>query len=453
MRPPLTPGLARDLLAARPPGGATPAVELCLLDFLACAFAARDSRPSRAAQAMALAEPGEATILGLSRRAAPGAAAFANAAAGHGLVREDMHAGANSHFGVVLLPTLLALAQQRRVSGTAFIEAAAVGYEVGARLGRVMVNPRFSRQWRPTGWTGPLAAVAAGARLLGLAPEQAASALSLAANIAGGLNEWPRDGGDEMFFHPGFGARNALVVLALAAGGAEGSAMALDGPAGLIAAAGAEPPAGLPLFDGATAEVELVFRKALPLCNFAQTPAQAALCLLRQAGALDPASIAGITVRASEAAVRYPGCDGQGPFQRVLQAKMSIAFCVAAALLHGAVEEQHFALPASPELMRLVALVRLEIDPAATAAFPACQPAEVIVTLADGRRLAAAMPDLEPADEVTVRRRFAEAAGAALGEGRGGQLGEALAGLPDVADLGAALRLAEAPGGEAAPRS
>lgn len=445
MRAPLTPGLARDLLAARPPAGVTPAVELCLLDFLACAFEARDSRPSCAAQAMALAEPGEATILGLSRRAAPGAAAFANAAAGHGLVREDMHAGANSHFGVVVLPTLLALAQQRRVSGAAFIEAAAVGYEVGARLGRVMVNPRFSRQWRPTGWTGPLAAVAAGARLLGLTPEQTASALSLAANIAGGLNEWPRDGGDEMFFHPGFGARSALVVLALAAAGAEGSAMAIDGPAGLVAAAGAEPPAELSIFTGPTAEVELVFRKALPLCNFAQTPAQAALRLLREEGPFDPDSVTGITVRASEAAVRYPGCDGQGPFQRVLQAKMSIAFCVATALLHGAVEERHFALPASTGLMRLVGLVQLEIDPAATAAFPARQPAEVVVTLADGHRLAAALPDLEPADEAMVRRRFRDAAMATLGEERAGRLAAALEGLADAADLGAALRLAEAP--------
>ncbi|MDJ0388718.1 MmgE/PrpD family protein [Roseomonas sp. E05] len=435
--------LAGAALGAVPPASAAPAVGLCLLDLFACAFEARDTTPSRAARRLAAAEPGGATIIGEARRAAPGAAAFANAVAGHGLVREDMHAAAVSHLGVVVLPTLLALAQHRPVGGPDFIAAAAVGYEVGAAIGRALVNPAFSRQWRPTGWTGPLAAVAAGSRLLGLSPEQTASAFALAANTAGGLNEWPRDGGDEMFFHPGFAARNGLAALALAAAGAEGSATALEGSAGLFAAAGAAPPADLPLFAGAAAEVELVFRKALPLCNFAQTPAQAALHLRQQLGALDPAAITGITVRASEAAVRYPGCDSAGPFVRVLQAKMSIPFCVAAALLHGAVEERHFALPAPPELLRLAALVQLEADAAATAAFPARQGAEVIVTLQDGRQLAAGLPDLQPADAAMVQRRFRDAAAAALGASRAAQLAEALVALPAVADIGEALRLAE----------
>lgn len=30
---------------------------------------------------------------------------------GHGLVREDMHSGSISHLGIVVLPTLLSLAQ------------------------------------------------------------------------------------------------------------------------------------------------------------------------------------------------------------------------------------------------------------------------------------------------------------------------------------------------------
>ncbi|MDQ1081860.1 MmgE/PrpD family protein [Pseudoroseomonas cervicalis] len=443
MSPPLAARLAEELLQAAPPPAVAPEVTLCLLDFIACALEARDTAPSRAARALAATEPGEASIIGLSARASPGAAAFANAAAGHGLVREDMHAGAVSHLGVVVLPVLLALAQRHPVEGQAFIAAAATGYEVGAALGRALVNPRFSRQWRPTGWTGPLAAVAAGARLLGLTAAQTASALCLAANTVGGLNEWPRDGGDEMFFHPGFAARNALAVLAMAEAGAEGSATALDGPAGLFAAAGAAPPVALPLFAGGASEVSQVFRKALPLCNFAQTPAQAAQRLRQEAGGLEADSIAAITIRASEAAVRYPGCDGTGPFARVLQAKMSIPFCVAAALCHGAVEEAHFALPADPALLRLVGLARLEADDAATAAFPARQGAEVIVTLRDGRRLSAALPDLLPADAAMVRQRCRAAAAERLGGARAAQLEAAFAGLATLDDVGAALRLAE----------
>jgi 2-methylcitrate dehydratase PrpD len=424
---------------------------LCLTDFLACALEAFPLGPSHAARRVAeLDGDGPATVIGSARRCGPGGAAFANAVAGHGLVREDMHAAAVSHLGVVVLPTLLALAQTRRVDGQHFMAAASVGYEVGARLGRALVNPAFSRQWRPTGFTGPLAAAAAGARLLRLDAAATASALALAANTASGLNEWPRDGGEDMFFHPGFAARNALAAVMLAEAGAYGSAGALDGPAGLFAAARSPAPHEIALFPGAEAEVQAVFRKALPLCNFAQTPAQAALRLRAVVPGFDPEAVAAIAVHTTEAAVRYPGCDATGPFDRVLQAKMSIPFCVAAALLHGAVVERHFTLPAPPSLLRLAALVTLEATPAFTAAFPARQGAAVAVVLRDGSRHQAALDAVEPADAATVQHRFGGIASQVLGDLNASRMRQAIDDLSHSTDAGALMRLAEeAEGGRA----
>ncbi len=58
------------------------------------------------------------------------------------------------------------------------------------------------------------------------------SAIGLAANTAGGLNEWPYSGGDEMFFHPGFAARNAVTAVELAELGARAPKPRwMDGPA------------------------------------------------------------------------------------------------------------------------------------------------------------------------------------------------------------------------------
>ena len=94
-------------------------------------------------------------------------AAFANAVAGHGLVREDMHAGAVSHLGVVVLPAMLALAQRRRVTGNQFAAGCIVGYEVGARIGRVLVTAAFMRHGVQPDLPGPLAAAAAGASAAG----------------------------------------------------------------------------------------------------------------------------------------------------------------------------------------------------------------------------------------------------------------------------------------------
>jgi 2-methylcitrate dehydratase PrpD len=76
--------------------------KICLLDFLSCAFEARDHTWSRQAIGIARGIEGGATIFGTSKLSTPGDAAFANATLGHGLVREDMHAGSICHHGVVI---------------------------------------------------------------------------------------------------------------------------------------------------------------------------------------------------------------------------------------------------------------------------------------------------------------------------------------------------------------
>jgi 2-methylcitrate dehydratase PrpD len=391
---------------------------------------------------MAAGCAGPASIVGRPLRVGIHDAAFANAVAGHGLVREDMHAGAVSHLGVVVLPAMLALAQRRRVTGHEFAAACVVGYEVGARIGRVLVTAAFMRRWRPTGFTGPLAAAAAGARLLGLPAPAVASALALAANTASGLNEWPRDGGEEMFFHPGIAARNGLMAVDLAQLGAYGSAGALDGEAGLFAAAGAASASDVVLYADGAAEIMSVFHKPLPVCNFAQTPCQVALRLVREHG-LTAAAISRVTVGAAEAAIRYPGCDSRGPFERLLQAKMSIPFCVATALVDGTVSEAGFAALDRSDVLRLSAATTLEARPQFTRAFPGRQGAHVTLELQDGTQRRASMIDLEAANPETVSQRFAAAARAVVGVSRSERIAHDITALESLDDVGALMRLTE----------
>ena len=67
-----------------------------------------------------------------------------------------------------------------------------------------------------------------------------------------------------------------------------------------------------------------------------------------------------IQVRCSAAAVAYPGCNYAGPFGRILQAKMSIHYCVAATLAQGKIAESNYHLLDDPEVMRLVGVMTLE---------------------------------------------------------------------------------------------
>jgi 2-methylcitrate dehydratase PrpD len=296
---PLTASLAAAIIGKRKddiPPAAGEKVSLCLLDFLACALEAHSLPWARQAAALATDGAGACTIVGTAEKVPAIDATFANAVAGHGLVREDMHTGSVSHLGVVVLPPLLALAQERRVDGQAFTAAAVIGYEVGARIGRALVTPEFTRAFRPTGFTGPLASAAACSYLLGVDAQVTASALALAANMAGGQNQWPHTGADEMFFHPGIAARNGLTAARLASLGAHGSEKALDGEAGLLAAYRPDRCAPeIRLFDGEP-EIMSVFFKPVPVCNFAQTPCLAAVELATEER-VDCRDIATVNVR------------------------------------------------------------------------------------------------------------------------------------------------------------
>src|SRR3954470_11064125 len=315
--------------------------KICLLVFLSCPFEAGDHPWSR--QAIAIAQAGgSATIIGTSQLSSPSDAAFANAVMGHGLVREDMHAASIAHHGVVIWPTLLALSEQTPLHGARLLSAAIIGYETGARIGRALLTFDLARLYRPTGLVAPPGAALAGSFALGLSEDQATSAIAIAANTSSGLNEWPRGGASEMYFHPGFAARNAIAAVGLAAAGAFGSETILEGDAGLFAAYGREAaPESIALFPGGESEIMAVYNKPVPACNFAQTAAQAALRVSHELTSTD--EVERVVIRAPEAAVRYPGCDSMGPYRNALQAKMSIPFSVAATLARGEIEEENYA--------------------------------------------------------------------------------------------------------------
>jgi 2-methylcitrate dehydratase PrpD len=399
---------ARGMTMDQLPPEVVAKVKIGLLDFLSCAFEARELPWGCQAIRMASAANGKATVIGTAVHTSPSEAAFANAVLGHGLVREDMHAAAVSHLGVVIFPTLLALAQRQKTSGCDFILGAVCAYEVGAAVGRAIMDQEMVRRFRPTGITGPLAGAIAGSRLLALDEDATVSALGFAANATGGLNEWPYCGGDEMFFHPGFAARNAVTSVELASLGARASEGALDGRAGLFAGLNkADCTSRVTPFTGPELEILSVYYKPAPACNYAQTACQAALALTAQDG-FQSSDIQSIVVKASSAAVGYPGCDYAGRFERILQAKMSIQYCVAATLARGVIEESNYHLLDDPEIMRLTSITRLEIDPAFTAAYPGAQGTEVVLTFS-GRTARFRMDDLIPATPDQIRARFRSA--------------------------------------------
>jgi 2-methylcitrate dehydratase PrpD len=419
--------------------------KVCLLDMLGIAAQATDLPWSRQAAEFAAAAGGrQATLIGSSARASAPDAAFANATTAHGLVQEDMHTPSVAHIGVVVWPTLLALAETAPATGAELIAAAVAGYQVMGRLGAAVIDKQVARQFRPTGLVGAAGAAAAGARLLRLGEDAATSAIALAANTAGGFNEWAHAGGDEMFFHAGFAARNAVTSVLLARAGARASESALDGRAGLYAAFGRAPGATLDL--GGHWEILAVYHKPAPACNFAQTPAQAALGV-RQANPIAPESIEAVVVRSFPEAIAYPGCDHAGPYRTPLQAKMSIQLAVAAALVHGRLDEAFYrSCGGDAAVANLARRVRLEHDAEFAAGFPQRQGAEVIVALKDGRTARHRLAALVPLDARGVRERTQSALARLLGEAAAAHVAREVDGLLDCPDAGRLARARARPG-------
>jgi 2-methylcitrate dehydratase PrpD len=391
-------------------------VKLALLDYLSCVFESLNLPQSvQAMKVVGRAQGGPVTVIGTPLSVSAAEAAFVNAILGHGLVREDMHTASVSHLGVVIFPSLLALSQSKIIQGSDFLLAAVSAYEVGASVGRALMDAETVRVFRPTGITGPIGAAAGCARMLDLTESASVSAIGFAANTTIGLNEWPRYGADEMFFHAGFAARNAVTAVELAELGAHASETALDGPAGLFASLGRADRVSdvLPFNDGQF-EVLDVFHKPVGACNYAQTATQAALALATEEK-LGAADIASVRVRCTAAALNYPGCNASGPFERVLQAKMSIRYCVASTLVKSSVEENNFRVFRDPEIQRVMQATVLEEDETMTQAYPKAQGSEVIVTLRNGKVLKRYLYDLKPASESEVRARYQQAASAVLG--------------------------------------
>lgn len=412
---------------------------LCVADCLSGAFEAAALEPSR--QAAALASDGHAAVIALRRTALPEDAAFANAVAAHGLVREDMHTGSVAHFGVVVWPTLFAAMARagKAVSGEDLLSAGVVAYEVGGRVGRALMTPELARLFRPTGLFGPIAAATGAGLLLGLDEEALSSAIALATNCSGGFNEWPHMGGSDMFFHAGFAAKNGLTAARLAREGAFGSPTVFEGEAGLFRAVGrTAAPDRIDLFADGDAEIASVFHKAVPACNYAQTPCQAALAAAQKRTRTGP--IRAIRIGATAPALAYPGCDHAGPFRNTLHAKMSIQYCSAAAIAKGAMTEACFADLGDPEIAALIAKIDLSEDPALTAAYPARQGATVTI-VDDLGETRVTLDDIVKAEAPEVYSRLTKYAALHAGAAVAARVDAWLDGLADDSNAGRFNRL------------
>jgi 2-methylcitrate dehydratase PrpD len=148
-----------------------------------------------------------------------------------------------------------------------------------------------------------------------------------------------------------------------------------------------------------------VYHKPAPACNYAQTASQCALTLT-QNQSIAVQDIIAISIRVSDAALHYPGCNAKGPFERALQAKMSIVFSTAAVLANGRITEDNYHQLDNPDIKRLIDVTDLQSTAGYTSAFPAKQGTSLSITLRNGNTLHMEQDDVVPASTDMVHERL-----------------------------------------------
>ncbi len=420
-----------------------------ILDTVGCAIGAWQNDPSKGRVATDLAKSfgatGSATIWGSGGMTTDAAlAAMANGILANAADFDDTHKRALLHTGSVVAPVVLALAQERKLSGKAVIAALVAGYEVAVRVG-MAVMPTHYRFWHSTATNGTFGAAASAASAMGLDAEQARMALGFAGTQAAGLNTFFTSGDFTKSLHPGKAAFNGVLSARLANVGATSPPTMLEHEKGYLAAYSLEPKvdalvAGL----GSTWEILQNGFKFFPSILASHAPIQATLSLVEEHD-IRGTDIGSIT---NETYATVKSHFSSKTVTTSMGARVSVPYCIAVAALDRKVGQGQFAQGrvASADVQALLKNTDVIADADLTKLYPDKFPARVTITLMNGRTFTALrnFPKGDPQEPLTraeIESKFLANVEARLTSAQAARVIDIVGGLAEHRDLSPLLDL------------
>jgi len=393
------PALARDLAGwAAQAGWATTSslrrdrVLSSVIDAIAVSVVGADEEVTRIASAYvsSLGSQGRAELVGGGPSAAPALAAFVNGASAHALDFDDVHPRVHGHPSCVLAPALLALGQERGLSGAEVLDGYVAGLGVMTALATFLTEEHYARGWHATSTLGTMATAVGAVRALGGSVDQMTRALSIGASLASGMRA--NFGTMTKPLHAGAAARSGLDAAFLALAGLTASSDVVESPVGVgslfagpASLADREPGALreqlLAAAEGAPDELSV---KRYPCCGGSHLGIDAALEVRDQLDGDSPiTSVRVVIPRGARTALIH-----DDP-QTGLEAKFSLPYTVATALVDGAPTLRHFTDEAVYDARVRAVLAVLQVDEPTTGPDTAGSMyerwAEVSVTTAAGQ--------------------------------------------------------------------
>ena len=385
---------------------------------------------------------GPSLIFGSSRRTAPLEAALVNGTASHALDFDDMNNNFGGHPSVPILPALFALADEIGASGRDFLAAYVAGFETECKIAMGVHFHHYTKGWHPTATLGVFGAAAACAKLLKLPDDRIATALSIAASLAAGIKA--NFGTMVKPLHVGHCTRNGMFAALLARDGFSAGDRVFEHKQGFFNVfngegnydAGKILPAWAQPLDIVKPGIAI---KQYPCCGSTHSALDAMLKLAREH---KPAAEEIERVDVWTHARRLEHTNRPEP-KSDLDAKFSVQYCMARALLDRRISIEHFEGRAYEEPAVRKLLPRVHAAPYTTAQFPAENHfgAEVRVALRGGKALLAKVDQPfgrtseNPLPAALLKEKFEDCAARALPRERSTALYPAMQGFENLKDV------------------
>jgi 2-methylcitrate dehydratase PrpD len=391
------------------------------------------------AKHLAGAGPGNAWVIGAGRRANALDAALLNGTAGTWLELDEGNLFAKGHPGIQVVPAAIALAQERRASGADLLLAAALGYEVSARISRA-ASIRLSIH--PHGTYGVIGAAIAAARLKGFDTGRMRELVNIAATMGMATSRQTLlDGATVRNIFTGHSGYMGLTAARLAECGFTGE---IDGVANVYGKVLSDRFVPEEVISGLGSDwlITQNYFKLHPTGRYVHSAIDALEDLLKKVpgGRLDVDRIRAIRVRTYMLAAMLAEKNVVSSFG----ARFSVPFALASILCNGRSGLASFdeAAVANPRIQALASLVVLEEDPQHTARYPVEQPCDLAITLADGATWEGQCTVMkgEPANphrQEELERKFFELGTPVWGKEVAEKLFDGLKNLEKIPDFGA----------------
>ena len=311
---------------------------------------------------------GERTIIGWSRAASAPVACLLNGTFIQGFELDDFHPLGPLHSASVVVPALLACAEELgHVDGASFLRAAIAGFEVGPRVGMALHGSQMlSRGWHSGSVFGTHASAAAAGVLLGLDAARLEDALGIAGTQSAGLMAAQFEAMCKRMHH-GFAARNGLYSALLAAGGYTGIKRVFERPYGgflSVFGEGHAPDAGKIIEGlGERWETRRIAVKPYAAMGALHAPLDAIFHIMGE-HPLHSEEIDHIDIDLSHAAYHHGWWKLERPITPIA-AQMNVAYATAVAILDGAAMVQQFAPQRidRDDVWRLIPRIEAHHDP------------------------------------------------------------------------------------------